>query len=46
MHQQIRLVLESEGPRQTVLRAVNASERGFSPEDQRELLERVSGLLR
>lgn len=46
MHQQIRLVLEAEGPRQTVLRAVNASERGFSPEDQRELLERVSGLLR
>lgn len=46
MHQQIRLVLESEGPEQTVLRAVNASERDFSPEDQRELLERVSGLLR
>ncbi len=46
MHQQIRLVLESEGPEQTVLRAVNASERGFSAEDQRELLERVAGLLR
>ncbi len=46
MHQQIRLVLESEGPRQTMLRAVNASERDFNPEDQRELLERVAGLLR
>jgi outer membrane protein assembly factor BamC len=46
MHQQIRLVLESAGPDQTVLRAENASERGFSPEDQRELLERVAGLLR
>ncbi|QTF93524.1 lipoprotein, NlpB [Halomonas sp. BM-2019] len=46
MHQQIRLVLEAVGPEQTVLRAENASERGFSPEDQRELLERVAGLLR
>lgn len=46
MHQQIRLVLEATGPEQTVLRAVNASERGFSAEDQQELLERVSGLLR
>ncbi len=46
MHQQIRLVLESTGPEQTMLRAVNASDRGFSPEDQRELLERVASLLR
>ncbi len=46
MHQQIRLVLESEGPQQTVLRAVNASDRDFSADDQRELLERVAGLLR
>ena len=46
MSQQIRLVLESAGPEQTVLRAENASERAFTPEDQRELLERVSGLLR
>lgn len=46
MSQQIRLVLESTGPEQTVLRAVNASERDFSPGDQRELLERVAGLLR
>ncbi|MFY0991285.1 lipoprotein, NlpB [Halomonas sp. C05BenzN] len=46
MSQQIRLVLESVGPERTVLRAENASERAFSPEDQRELLERVSGLLR
>ncbi|MDN3523502.1 lipoprotein, NlpB [Halomonas ramblicola] len=46
MHQQIRLVLESTGPEQTLLRAVNASDRGFSPEDQRELLERVASLLR
>ncbi|MCE9665467.1 lipoprotein, NlpB [Halomonas sp. M5N1S17] len=46
MPQQIRLVLESAGPERTVLRAENASERAFTPEDQRELLERVSGLLR
>lgn len=46
MHQQIRLVLESTGPEQTLLRAVNASDRGFGPEDQRELLERVASLLR
>lgn len=44
--QQIRLVLEPQGPEQSVLRAVGASERGFSAEDQRELLERVAGLLR
>lgn len=46
MHQEIRLVLDTVGPEQTVLRAVNASERSFSAEDQRELLERVAGLLR
>ncbi|SFU84570.1 lipoprotein, NlpB [Halomonas korlensis] len=46
MSQQIRLVLESTGPEQTVLRAVNASERDFTSGDQRELLERVAGLLR
>ncbi|MDR9439381.1 MAG: lipoprotein, NlpB [Halomonas sp.] len=46
MSQQIRLVLETRGPEQTLLRAVNASERDFHPEDQRELLERVAGLLR
>ncbi|MDM7481031.1 MAG: outer membrane protein assembly factor BamC [Halomonas sp.] len=45
MSQNIRLVLQPEG-NQTVLRAVNASERGFSADDQRELLERVSGYLR
>ncbi len=46
MSQQIHLVLESTGPERTVLRAVNASERAFSPSDQRELLERVASLLR
>ncbi|WP_231489548.1 lipoprotein, NlpB [Billgrantia saliphila] len=46
MSQNIRLVLESAGPQRTVLRAVNESERAFSDEDARELLERVSGLLR
>lgn len=46
MHQQIRLELEREGPHRTLLRAVNASERDFSAEDQRELLERVASLLR
>ncbi len=46
MSQNIRLVLESEGPQRTVLRAVNESERAFSDEDARDLLERVSGLLR
>ncbi|MEQ5800968.1 lipoprotein, NlpB [Halomonas sp. H10-9-1] len=46
MHQQLRLVLESEGAQRTLLRAENASERDFSAEDRRELLERVTGLLR
>lgn len=45
MSQQIRLVLQSDG-NQTILRAINASERSFSADDQRELLERVSGYLR
>ncbi len=45
MSQQIRLVLQQEGD-QTLLRAINASERNFSASDQRELLERVSGYLR
>lgn len=46
MTQAIRLVLESDGPERTTLRAVNESERRFTEEDARELLERVSGLLR
>ncbi|WP_232090546.1 lipoprotein, NlpB [Billgrantia diversa] len=46
MPQQIRLVLESDGPERTTLRAVNESERRFTEGDARELLERVSGLLR
>ncbi|WP_245904518.1 lipoprotein, NlpB [Billgrantia lactosivorans] len=46
MPQEIRLVLESDGPESTTLRAVNESERRFTEEDARELLERVSGLLR
>ncbi|MGQ4878719.1 lipoprotein, NlpB [Billgrantia sp. LNSP4103-1] len=46
MPQQIRLALESEGPERTTLRAINESERRFTEEDARELLERVSGLLR
>lgn len=46
MPQHVRLALASEGPERTVLRAENASERPFTPEDQHELLERVSGLLR
>lgn len=45
MSQEIRLVLESRGD-QTILRAVNESERAFTPDDQRELLERVAGYLR
>ncbi|MGE6606971.1 outer membrane protein assembly factor BamC [Halomonas sp. NPDC076908] len=45
MSQEIRLALESNGD-QTILRAINASERRFSAADQRELLERVSGYLR
>ncbi|MGR4069480.1 lipoprotein, NlpB [Billgrantia sp. C5P2] len=46
MPQEIRLVLESDGPERTTLRAVNESERRFTERDARELLERVSGLLR
>ena len=46
MTQDIRLVLESDAAGRTTLRAVNESERRFSEEDARELLERVSGLLR
>lgn len=45
MSQQIRLTLQPDG-NQTVLRAINDSERNFSADDQRELLERVSGYLR
>ncbi|WP_235040240.1 outer membrane protein assembly factor BamC [Vreelandella profundi] len=45
MSQEIRLALQSNGD-QTVLRAINAGERAFSADDQRELLERVSGYLR
>ncbi|MDX5376475.1 MAG: lipoprotein, NlpB [Halomonas sp.] len=46
MPQEIRLVLESDGPERTTLRAVNESERRFTEGDARELLERVSGMLR
>ncbi|MCE8016421.1 lipoprotein, NlpB [Halomonas sp. MCCC 1A17488] len=46
MPQEIRLVLESDGPERTTLRAVNESERRFTEGDARELLERVSSLLR
>ena len=45
MSQEIRLALQPDGDK-TILRAVNASERSFSADDQRELLERVSGYLR
>ncbi|WP_447043344.1 outer membrane protein assembly factor BamC [Vreelandella sp. H-I2] len=45
MSQEIRLALQPNGD-QTILRAINASERAFSAADQRELLERVSGYLR
>ncbi|MDW0361742.1 outer membrane protein assembly factor BamC [Halomonas venusta] len=45
MSQQIRLALQPNGDK-TILRAINASERSFSADDQRELLERVSGYLR
>ncbi|NWN82056.1 MAG: lipoprotein, NlpB [Halomonas sp.] len=44
--QEIRLMLESEGPERTLLRAEDAGERGLSPGDRRELLERVASLLR
>ncbi|MDR5900801.1 MULTISPECIES: lipoprotein, NlpB [Halomonas] len=46
MHQQIRLELEREDSDRTLLRAINVSERDFSAEDRRELLERVASLLR
>lgn len=45
MPQDIRLTLEESGD-QTLLRAINASERAFSADDQRELLERIAGYLR
>lgn len=45
MSQEIRLALQPNGD-QTILRAINASERRLSADDQRELLERVSGYLR
>ncbi|XKF17021.1 outer membrane protein assembly factor BamC [Halomonas sp. BLK-85] len=45
MSQDIRLELEDNG-NETVLRAINASERAFTADDQRELLERVAGYLR
>ncbi|MDN6321901.1 MAG: lipoprotein, NlpB, partial [Halomonas sp.] len=45
MSQEVRLALQSDGD-QTILRAINASERALSADDQRELLERVSGYLR
>ncbi|MDZ7854061.1 MAG: lipoprotein, NlpB [Halomonas sp.] len=44
--QQVRLVLEAYGPEETVLKALSADEEPLSTEDQRELLERVAGLLR
>ncbi|MCL7939750.1 outer membrane protein assembly factor BamC [Halomonas sp. ATCH28] len=43
---QVRLVMESRGPEETVLKAQSAGEEALSTEDQRELLERVAGLLR
>ena len=45
MSQEIRLALQPDGDK-TILRAINASERAFSADDQLELLERVSGYLR
>ncbi|CAM3588903.1 outer membrane protein assembly factor BamC [Halomonas lysinitropha] len=44
--QQVRLVLEARGPEQTVLKAEPAGEEALSADDERELLERVAGLLR
>lgn len=46
MTQNIRLVLEADATGGTTLRAVNESERDFTEKDARDLLERVSGLLR
>ncbi|SER83636.1 Beta-barrel assembly machine subunit BamC [Vreelandella subterranea] len=45
MSQEIRLELQPDG-NSSILRAVNTSDRGFSADDQRELLERVAGYLR
>ncbi|APE31426.1 lipoprotein, NlpB [Halomonas aestuarii] len=43
----VRLALEALGPEETVLRATGVGEAGeLSDQDQRELLERVAGLLR
>jgi len=44
--QRVRLTLEPRGPRETVLRARSVDEQTLTREDQRELLERVAGLLR
>lgn len=44
--QEIRLMLESEGPERTLLRAEAADEDDLGAEDKRELLERVASLLR
>ncbi|MGM0536138.1 MAG: lipoprotein, NlpB [Pseudomonadota bacterium] len=43
---QVRLVLEASGSEETVLKAQGVGEEALSTEDQRELLERVAGLLR
>ncbi|KPQ26340.1 MAG: outer membrane protein assembly factor BamC [Halomonas sp. HL-48] len=45
MSQEIQLDITSQGD-QSVLKAVNASEREFTPDDQRELLERIASYLR
>lgn len=45
MSQEIRLLVATQGD-ETVVKAVNASDRQLTPDDQRELLERVSGYLR
>lgn len=42
----LRLTLEPAGSNQTVVRVSNESERDFSSDDTRELLERVAALLR
>lgn len=46
MSQEIRLVVEEAAPGQSRVRAINASERRFTGDDQRELLERLADLLR
>jgi len=43
---QVRLGLNARGPEETVLTAQSVDEEPLSTEDQRELLERVAGLLR